>query len=120
MGQIVHQGMCALHAAAKQPPCTAPPQHPCVHGPQLLRTDCALTCLPACAGPPPIHTHKQAAGSPVRPLDGFSSAEEAAQYLELEREVAEMQAMLEEATAAAERGAQSTSDQQYLSEILGE
>jgi hypothetical protein len=31
-----------------------------------------------------------------------------------------MQAMLEEATAAAERGAQTTSDQQYLSEILGE
>jgi hypothetical protein len=70
---------------------------------------------------PPPASHTQAAVSPAgRPLDGFSSAEEAAQYLELEREVAEMQAMLEEATAAAECGAQTTSDQQYLSEILGE
>lgn len=60
---------------------------------------------------------------PVRapPLvEGFASTEEQQQYLELEREVAEMQKMLEEATAAAERGQQSHSDQQYLSEILGE
>lgn len=54
------------------------------------------------------------------PVDGFASREEQQQYLELEREVAEMQRMLEEATAAAERGQQSHSDQQYLSEILGE
>lgn len=62
-------------------------------------------------------------GSPAPsspPPDGFSSREEQQQYLDLEREVQEMQRMLEEATAAAERGQQSHSDQQYLSEILGE
>lgn len=62
-------------------------------------------------------------GSPAPsspPLDGFSSREQQQQYLDLEREVQEMQRMLEEATAAAERGQQSHSDQQYLSEILGE
>lgn len=61
-------------------------------------------------------------GSPAPaspPPDGFSSREEQQQYLDLEREVQEMQRMLEEATAAAERGQQSHSDQQYLSEILG-
>jgi hypothetical protein len=57
-------------------------------------------------------------GSP--PPHGFASLEEQQQYLDLEREVAEMQKMLEEATAAAEIGQQSHSDQQYLSEILGE
>jgi hypothetical protein len=51
---------------------------------------------------------------------GFASSEEQRQYYELEREVAAMQRMLEEATAAAEAGQQSQSDQAYLSEILGE
>lgn len=68
---------------------------------------------------PPRGVHAQGQPALRAVTAGFASSEEQQQYLELEREVAEMQKMLEEATAAAERGQQSHSDQQYLSEILG-
>jgi hypothetical protein len=76
----------------------------------------AMCVQEVCLSPSPEGSPQP--GSP--PPNGFASREEQQQYLDLEREVAEMQKMLEEATAAAEIGQQSHSDQQYLSEILGE
>lgn len=87
-----------------------------------LDSAASLQDLASCIMGEPQQAAAATSGSPGKA--GFSSSEEQAQYFELEREVAEMQAMLEEATAAAAveaaaGGNASKTNTQYLTEILG-